>query len=60
MERAYYVGVDIAKTIFQVFASGGEGREIGNSKTYWNSLIEFFAKLHPRTSGMANCATTHY
>jgi transposase len=60
MKRAYYVGLDIAKNIFQVFAADGRGREIGNRKMLRKPMIEFFANLRPCVIGIEACGTAHY
>jgi transposase len=60
MKRAYYVGLDIAKNIFQVFAADGRGREIGNRKIGRKPMIEFFANLRPCVIGVEACGTAHH
>ncbi|MDR1241964.1 MAG: IS110 family transposase [Deltaproteobacteria bacterium] len=61
MKRAYYyVGLDIAKNIFQIFAADGRGREIGNKKILRKPMIEFFANLSPCVIGIEACGTAHY
>jgi transposase len=60
MKKAYYVGLDIAKNIFQVFAADEKGREISNRKIQRNAMIAFFANLPPCTVGMEACGTAHH
>jgi transposase len=60
MEKAYYVGLDIAKNIFQVFTANEKGREISNRKMNRRPMIEFFANLHPCTVGIEACGTAHH
>ena len=60
MKKVYYVGLDIAKNIFQVFQADERGRELGNRKMTRNQAMEFFTNLPPCTVGMEACATAHY
>ena len=41
MKNVYYVGLDIAKNVFQVFLADQKGRELGNRKLARNKLIPF-------------------
>jgi transposase len=60
MKRAYYVGLDIAKNIFQVFLADANGRELGNKKMNRKALVPFFANLPACTIGIEACATAHH
>ena len=60
MKKAYYVGLDIAKNIFQVFSADEQGREIGNKKMSRKAMVEFFANLPSCTIGMEACGTAHH
>ncbi|MDR3358260.1 MAG: hypothetical protein LBN96_05325 [Desulfovibrio sp.] len=44
MEKAYYVGPDLAKKIFQGFTADEKGRKIGNKKMSGKAMVEFFSK----------------
>jgi hypothetical protein len=57
MEAAYYVGLDLAKNIFQIFTADGKGLEIGNRKMGRKAMVEFFANLPQCSSGMEACGT---
>ncbi|MDR2745198.1 MAG: IS110 family transposase [Desulfovibrio sp.] len=60
MKGAYYLGLDIAKNIFQIFTADEKGREIGNRKMSRRAMVEFFAKLPQCTVGMEACGTAHH
>ena len=60
MERVYYIGLDIAKNVFQVFLVDRRGRELGNRKLTRKQLIPFFANLQPCTVGIEACGTSHH
>ena len=60
MKNVYYVGLDIAKNVFQVFLADQKGRELGNRKLARNKLIPFFANLSSCTVGIEACGTAHH
>lgn len=60
MEKVYYIGLDIAKNVFQVFLADQKGREIGNRKLTRKQLITFFANISPCTVGIEACGTAHH
>ena len=60
MKKVYYVGMDIAKNVFQVFLADERGRELGNRKLSRLQVKEFFTKLAPCTVGIEACGTAHY
>ena len=60
MERVYYIGLDIAKNVFQVFLADRRGRELGNRKLTRKQLVPFFANLQPCTVGIEACGTSHH
>jgi transposase len=60
MGKVYFVGLDIAKNIFQVFLADHKGRELGNRKLTRKQLIPFFANLSPCTVGIEACGTAHH
>ena len=60
MKKVYYVGLDIAKNVFQVFLADERGRELANRKLTRKQLIPFFANLSHCTVGIEACATAHY
>ena len=60
MEKVYYIGLDIAKNVFQVFLADRKGRALGNRKLTRKQLIPFFANLSPCAVGMETCGTAHH
>ncbi len=45
MKTAYYIGMDIAKTNFQVYGATKEGKKIYNRNLHRNGVLNFFAKI---------------
>ncbi len=60
MKKVYYIGMDIAKNVFQVFLADQRGRELGNRKLTRKQLTSFFANLSPCTVGIEACGTAHH
>ena len=60
MENVHYIGLDIAKNVFQIFLADQKGRELCNRKLARKQLIPFFANLSPCTVGIEACATAHH
>lgn len=54
------VGLDLAKSVFQVHAVDAEGRVAIRRQVRRQQLVKFFAGLPPRLIGMEACATAHY
>jgi transposase len=54
------VGVDIAKSVFQVHGVDAEGRVVVQRQLTRARLIPFFEKLPRCRIGIEACATTHY
>jgi len=59
MKEVYFVGLDVAKNIFQVFLADEKGRELGNKKMKRTAMKEFFVRLVPCTIGIEACGTAH-
>ena len=60
MEKVYFVGLDIAKNVFQVFLADQKGRELNNRKLTRKQMLPFFANLAPCTVGLEVCGTAHH
>ncbi len=60
MEEVVTVGLDIAKSVFQVHGIDAEGRVVVQRKLTRSKLIPFFEKLPPCRVGIEACATAHY
>lgn len=54
------IGLDIAKTVFQVHGIDAQGSVVVASQLRRSRLIAFFEKLDPCVVGMEACATAHY
>ena len=54
------VGLDLAKSIFQVHGVDAAGRVVVAKALRRGQLLAFFAKLPPCLVGMEACATAHY
>jgi transposase len=54
------VGLDVAKSVFQVHAVDAEGRVVVRRQVRRLQLVKFFAGLSPCLIGMEACATAHY
>ena len=54
------IGLDLAKSVFQVHAVDGAGQEVLRKRLRRSEVLAFFAGLEPSTVGMEACATSHY
>jgi hypothetical protein len=54
------VGVDIAKSVFQVHAIDGDGVAVVRRKLRRGEVMRFFERLSPCLVGMEACASAHY
>lgn len=54
------VGLDLAKSIFQVHAIDATGKPIVRKALRRSQLLPFFGKLRPCLIGMEACGTSHY
>jgi len=59
MGEVVTVGLDIAKSVFQVHAVDAEGVVVVQRKLTRAKLIPFFEKLSPCLIGIEACATAH-
>ena len=60
MEEVVTVGLDIAKSVFQVHGVDVEGRVVVQRKLARSKLIAFFEKLPACLIGIEACATAHH
>lgn len=60
MKKVYYIGLDIAKNVFQVSLADQTGRQIANKKLKRERLIDFFANLEGCIVGIEACGSAHY
>ncbi len=54
------VGVDLAKTVFQVHGVDEQGKPVIRKRLNRNKVLVFFARLEPCLVGMEACAGAHY
>lgn len=55
-----FVGLDIAKNVFQVHGADGSGRPLIRRQLRRAELLRFFANLPPCVIGLEACATAHH
>jgi len=60
MTKITTVGLDLAKSVFQVHAADREGRPVVRKKLRRRQVLEFFATLSPCLVGLEACASAHY
>ena len=54
------VGLDLAKTLFQVHAVDSRGNIVVRKQLRRADVLPFFAKLEPCVVGMEACGSSHY
>jgi transposase len=54
------VGLDIAKTVFQVHGADAQGRPVLKRRLARGKVLEFFATLPACLIGLEACAAAHY
>lgn len=60
MDQITTVGIDLAKTIFQIHAVDAAGRVIVQKAVKRRDLITFFSRLSPCLIGIEACGTAHH
>ena len=60
MEDVAVVGVDLAKSVFQVHGIDAQGQIVLRRKLSRTKLLSFFEKLAPCLVGMETCASANY
>lgn len=60
MQKVYFIGLDIAKNIFQLFMADQHGKQISNRKMNRSQMIQFFSNLPACTIGIEACGTAHH
>ena len=56
MHEITTIGLDLAKSVFQVQAIGRDGKVVVRRQLRRSQMLEFFAKLGPCLIGMEACA----
>jgi hypothetical protein len=60
MQTVTTIGLDIAKSVFQVPGTDAEGKVLIRRKLKRGYVIAFFEKLPPCLVGVEACATSHH
>lgn len=60
MTKVTTVGLDLAKSVFQVHGADRKGRPVLRRKLRRRQVLVFFAELSPCLVGMEACASAHY
>jgi transposase len=60
METAVTIGLDLAKSVFQVHGVDASGAVVIRRRLTRAKLLDFFRKLSPCLVGMEACAASHY
>ena len=60
MEDVAVIGVDLAKSVFQVHGVNAEGKVVLRRRLSRSKLLSFFATLPPSLVGMETCASANY
>ena len=60
MEAITTIGLDIAKSVFQVHGIDAEGNAILRHQLKWRYVLAFFQKLPPCLVGIEACASSHH
>ena len=60
MKTITTIGLDIAKSVFQVHGINADGEAIVRRQLRRSRVLQFFAKLPPCLVGIEACATSHY
>ena len=54
------IGIDLAKTVFQVHGADRNGKTVFNKQLRRNQVSVFLARLEPCVIGMEACASAHH
>ena len=60
MKESYFIGLDLAKNVFQVFTADSKAREVSNKKLGRSAMTRHFAQLPPSVIGIEACGTAHH
>ena len=58
--KASMIGLDIAKSVFQVHGENAEGQVVVQQRLRRSQVKDFFAKLPPARIGIEACGSAHY
>jgi transposase len=60
MDNITTLGIDLAKSVFQLHGVGADGRVLQRRQLRRSQMLEFFQRLPPCLIGMEACASAHY
>ena len=60
MQAVTTIGLDIAKSVFQVHGINAAGKVLIRRKLKRRNILAFFQKLPPCLVGIEACATSHH
>ena len=60
MSEIYTIGIDLAKTVFQLCAFDRTGKKLVNRSLRRNQVIKFLSNTEPCLVGMEACGSSHY
>ncbi len=60
MNEVITIGVDLAKSVFQVHGVNASGKPVVRRQLRRRQVLGFFKKLAPCLVGMEACASSHY
>lgn len=60
MDKITIIGVDLAKSVFQLHGVDAEGRPVLRRQLRRSQMLEFFQRQPPCLIGMEACASAHY
>jgi transposase len=60
MKEISIIGLDLAKSVFQVHGADGQGNRVLSKQLKRKDVLAFFAKLSPCVVAMEACGTSHY
>ncbi|MDI5878025.1 MULTISPECIES: IS110 family transposase [Shewanella] len=60
MSDIYTIGIDLAKSVFQLCAFDKAGKKLVNRALRRNQVIKFLSNIAPCLIGMEACASSHY
>ncbi|QUX96110.1 IS110 family transposase [Marinomonas sp. CT5] len=60
MDTIYTVGIDLAKSVFQICAFNRAGKKLINKVLRRNQVLKFLSNIGPFLIGMEACGSSHY
>ena len=60
MQTVATIGLDLAKSVFQVHCVNGDGGVVIRRALRRSQILDFFRRLPPCLVGLEACATSHY